>query len=158
MAGAWQNRCVDAPDPPIVNWPSAVFAFLVDSLLVWGPAVAVFLLAPAHALPLAAGTVLAALGANWTLYAGGTTLGTYVCGFRILTRHGLAPGRSYGLVLSLLTFASVPVIVGLLAINFAPGNEASGTVGSPASYPLFGERTSRRRFLQAADDHWERWT
>ncbi len=158
MAVAWQNRCVDAPDPPIVNWPSAVSAFLVDSLLVWGPAVAVFLLAPAQALPIASGTVLAAVGANWTLYAHGATLGTCVGGFRIRTRSGLAPGRSYGFVLSLLTFASAPVIVGLLAITFAAGNDAYGPVGTPASYPLFGERTSRRRLLQAADDYWERWT
>jgi hypothetical protein len=141
-----------------VSWPSFAFAFLVDSLLVWVPAAAVFFLAPEHQLPLAAGTVLAALAANWMLYAHGTTLGTYLCGYRIRTRDGHAPGRTYGLILSLFTFASVPAVLALLAISFAPGNDASGPLGSPASYPLFGERTGRRRLLQAADDYWERWT
>lgn len=158
MAVAWKNHCVDAPDPLTVNWPSFVFAFFVDTLLVWVPAVSVFFFAPGHQLPLAAGTVLAAVAANWILYAHGTTLGTYLGGFRIRTRNGQAPGRTYGSILSLFTFASVPAIVVLLAITFAPGNEASGPLGSPASYPLFGERTSRRRFLQAADNLWERWT
>jgi hypothetical protein len=141
-----------------VNWPSLLFAFLVDSLLIWVPAALVFFLTPGHQLPLAAGTALAAVAANWALYAHGTTLGTYLGGFRIRTRNGQAPGRSYGLILSLLTFASVPAIAVLIAITFAPGNEASGPAGSPASYPLFGERNRRRRFLQAADNYWEQWT
>ncbi|WP_211880941.1 hypothetical protein [Pseudarthrobacter albicanus] len=150
---------MDAPDPLTVNWPSFLFAFLVDSLLVWVPVASVFFLAPGHQLPLAAGTVLAAVAANWTLYAHGTTLGTYLGGFRIRTRDGQAPGRTYGLILSLFTFASVPAIAVLIAITFAPGNNnATGLFGSPASYPLFGERTRRRRFLQAADDCWERLT
>ena len=158
MALACKNHCVDAPDPLTVNWPSCLFALLVDSLLVWVPAVFVFFLAPAHALPLAAGSALAAVAANWTLYSRGATLGTYLGGFRIRTRTGQAPGRRYGLILALLTFASVPAIAVLLAIAFAPGNNASGPLGSPASYPLFGERTHRRKFLQAADDYWELWT
>ncbi len=158
MAVAWKNHCVDAPDPPTVNWPSILFAFLVDSFLVWVPAVSVFFLAPGHQLPLAAGTVLATVAANWSLFAHGTTLGTHLCGFRIRTRNGQAPGRTNGLILSLFTFASAPAIVLLIAITFAPGNEASGPLGGPASYPLLGERTRRRRFLQAADNCWERWS
>jgi hypothetical protein len=154
----WKNHCVDAPDPLAVNWPSFLFALLVDSLLVWAPAASVFLLAPGLQLPLAAVTVLAAVAANWTLYVRGTTLGTYLGGFRIRTRNGQEPGRRYGLILSLFTFASAPAVAVLIAITFAPGNDASGPLGSPASYPLFGERTRRRRFLQAADDYWERWT
>ncbi|SDL58360.1 hypothetical protein SAMN04487916_1112 [Arthrobacter sp. ov407] len=157
-AVACQNHCVDTPDPLTVNWPSVLFALLVDSLLVWVPASLVFFLAPEHALPLAAGSALATVAANWTLYSHGTTLGTYLAGFRIRTRNGQAPGRTYGLVLALLTFASVPAIAVLIAVNFAPGNDASGPLGSPASYPLFGERTSRRRLLHAADDYWERWS
>lgn len=149
---------MDAPDPLTVNWPSCLFALLIDSLVVWVPAVSVFFLAPAHAVPLAAGFALAALAANWTLYSRGTTLGTYLGGFRVRTRSGQAPSRMYGLILSLLTFASVPALAVLLAITFAPGNNASGPLGSPASYPLFGERTHRRKFLQAADDYWELWT
>ena len=157
-AVACQNHCMDAPDPLTVNWPSVLFALLVDTLLVWVPATFVFFLAPAHALPLAAGTLLVVVAANWMLYSHGTTLGTYLGGFRIRTRNGQAPGHAYGLVLSLLTFASVPAIAVLIAITFAPGNDAYGPLGSPASYPLFGERTSRRRLLQAADDYWELWT
>jgi hypothetical protein len=101
--------------------------------------------------------MLAMVAANRTLCARGTTLGTYLGGFRIRTRNGQAPGRTYGLILSLFTFASVPAIAVLIAIAFAPGSEASGPLGRPVSYPLFGERTRRRRFLQAADDFWERW-
>jgi hypothetical protein len=149
---------VDAPDPLTVNWPSGLFALLIDSLLVWVPAVSVVFLAPAHAFPLAAGLALAATAANWALYSRGTALGTYLGGFRIRSRSGQAPGRRYGLILALLTLASVPAIAVLLAITFAPGNNASGPLGSPASYPLFGERTHRRKFLQAADDYWELWT
>ena len=154
---AWKNHCVDVPEPLIVNWPSFLFALLVDSLLVWLPAASVFFFAPGHQLPLAAGIVLATVAANWTLCARGTTLGTYLGGFRIRTRNGQAPGRTYGLILSLFTFASVPAIAVLIAITFAPGSEASGLLGNPVSYPLFGERTRRRRCLQAADDFWEHW-
>jgi hypothetical protein len=154
---AWKNHCVDAPDPLTVNWPSFLFVLLIDSFLVCVPAASVFFLAPEHQLPLAAGTALAAVAANWALYARGTTLGTYLGGFRIRTRNGQAPRRAYGLILSLFTFASPPAIAVLIAITFAPGN-APGPWGSPASYPLFGERTRRRRFLQAADDLWERST
>ena len=149
---------MDAPDPLTVNWPSCVFALFVDSLLVWVPAVSVFLLAPTHPLPLAVGSALAVAAANWMLYARGTTLGTYLGGFRIRTRNGQPPGPRYGLILALLTLASVPVIAVLMAITLAPGNNASGAWGSPASYPLFGERTHSRRFLQAADNYWELWT
>lgn len=148
---------MNAPEPLTVNWPSFLFALIVDSLLVWVPAASVFFLAPGHPLPLAAGTVLAAVAANWALYARGATLGTYLGGFRIRTRNGQAPGRTYGLILSLFTFALVPAIAVLMAIAFAPGSEASGPWGNPVSYPLFGERTSRRRFLEAADDCWENW-
>jgi hypothetical protein len=154
-AVACQNQRVDAPDPLTVNWPSFLFALLVDSLLVWVPATLIFFLAPEYALPLAAGSALAAVAANWTLYSHGTTLGTYLGGFRIRTRTGQAPGIAYGLILSLFTLASIPATAVLIAITFAPGDmNTSSLFGSPVSYPLFGERTRRRRLLQAADELW----
>lgn len=154
---AWKNHCVKTPEPVIVDWPSLLFALLVDSLLVWGPAVSLFFLAPGHQGSLALVVVLLALVANCALYARGTTLGTYLGGFRLLTRRRQAPGLTYGLALTLLSFAPVLAIGFLFAVSFTPGNNASGFLGRPESHPLIGERTHRRRFLQAADDYWERW-
>lgn len=154
----WKNHCVNTPEPVIVDWPSLLFALLIDSLLVWGPAISLFFLAPAHQSSLALVVVLLALVTNCALYARGTTLGTYLGGFRLRTRRRQAPGLTYGLALTLLSFAPVLAIGFLFAVSFTPGNNASGSLGRPESHPLIGERTRRRRFLQAADDYWERWS
>jgi NAD(P)-dependent dehydrogenase (short-subunit alcohol dehydrogenase family) len=37
-------------------------------------------------------------------------------------------------------------------------SDASGPLGRADSYPLLGEQIRRRRFLQTADDCWERWS
>lgn len=153
----WQNHRVETPEPVIVDWPSLLFALLVDSLLVWGPAVSLFFLVPAHQGSFALATVLLALTVNWALYARGTTLGTYLGGFRLCTRRRQAPGLTYGLVLTLLSFAPVLAIGFLFAVSFTPGNNASGFLGRPENHPIMGERIHRRRLLQAADDYWERW-
>lgn len=149
---------MDTAEPVTVDWPSLLLALLIDSLLVWAPAASLFFLAPGHQVPLALGLVLTALAANCALYAGGTTIGTYLCGFRLRTRHQQQPGLSYGLILALLTFASVPAVALLIAVSLTPVNSASGPLGRPVGYPLVGERTHRRRVLQAADDYWERWS
>lgn len=149
---------METPEPAIVDWPSLLFALLIDSLLVWAPPVSLFFLAPGHQIPLGLGLVLSASVANCVLYSRGTTLGTYLGGFRLRTRRWQPPGLRYGLILALLTWASVPAIVVLVAVSFTPVNNASGPLGRPESHPLFGERTHRRRFLQAADDYWERWS
>lgn len=149
---------METPKHVIVDWPSLLFALLVDSLVVWAPAVSLFFLAPEHHVTFALGLVLAALVANCALYARGTTLGTYLGGFRLRTRRRQPPGLTYGLILTLLTLASLPAIAVLTAISFMPGNNASGPLGRPEKHSLFGERTHRRRFLQAADDYWERWS
>jgi hypothetical protein len=65
---------------------------------------------------------------------------------------------AYGLVLTLLSFAPVLAIFVLMAVSVTPGNNASVSLGRPESYPFVGERLHRRRFLQAADDYWERWS
>ncbi|WP_180987420.1 hypothetical protein [Arthrobacter sp. AFG20] len=46
----------------------------------------------------------------------------------------------------------------LAAISYTPVSDASGPLGRADSYPLLGEQIRRRRFLQAADDYWERWS
>src|SRR4051794_5419361 len=103
----WQNRRVETPEPVIVDWPSLLFALIVDSLVIWGPALSVFFLVPAHQGSIAVAMVLLALITNWALYARGSTLGTYLGGFRLQTRRRQAPGLTYGLVLTLLSFAPV---------------------------------------------------
>lgn len=149
---------METPEPVIVDWPSLLFALLIDSLLVWVPAVWAFLFAPANRVLFALFLMLVALAVNCVSYARGTTLGTYLAGFRLRTRRRKPPGMSYGLMLTLLTFASIPGLAVLAAIGFTPTNNASGPLGRPDSHPLIGERTRRRRFLQAADDYWERWS
>ncbi|MFF2318298.1 hypothetical protein ACFVTE_18775 [Arthrobacter sp. NPDC058097] len=148
---------MEIPEPVIVDWPSLLFALIVDSLLVWGPAVSAFYLVPVHQGPIALTVVLVALIANWALYARGTTLGTQLGGFRLQTRRREAPGRSYGLVLALLTFAPVLALGLLLTVSLVAGNNASGFLGRPQSLPIVGVRIRPRRFLQAVDDYWERW-
>ncbi|WP_144670818.1 hypothetical protein [Arthrobacter sp. U41] len=142
---------MEAPEPEIVDWPSLLSALFIDSLLVWGPAVAVFLSAPERTIPIALAMVLAALVVNCALYTRGTTLGTYLAGFRLRTWHGQPPGPAHGLLLTLLSFLPVLAIGFLLAASFTPGNNASAPLGRPEGYPLIGERIQRRRFLQAAD-------
>jgi hypothetical protein len=127
-----------------VRWPAFLFALIIDSLLVWVPTTFVFLFAPELGLLLAAGSALALFAANWTLYSYGTTLGTYLGGFRLRTRNEERPGHTYGLIISLLTLVSVPATAALIALTIAPGvTNVSSFLGSPVSYPLFGERTRR---------------
>jgi hypothetical protein len=148
---------VEIPEPVIVDWPSLLFALIVDSFLVWGPAVSVFFLVPAHQGSLALAVVLLTLIVNWALYARGTTLGSQLGGFRLQTRRREVPGLSYGLVLTLLSFAPVLALGFLLTVSLIAGNNASGFLGRPESLPIVGARIRPRRFLQAADDYWERW-
>lgn len=153
---ACKNHCVNTPEPAIVDWPSLLFALLIDSLLVWAPTVLLFVLAPGRWIPLVL-ILFTALATNWALYARGTSLGSYLGGFRLRTRHGQPPGPAYGLILTALTFLSIFVIAAVIAVSFTPSGNASSPLGRPESHPLFGERIRRRRFLQSADDYWERW-
>lgn len=153
-----KNRCVEAPEPEIVDWPSLLSALLIDSLLVWGPAASVFLSAPGRLIPIAVGMVLAALVVNCALYTRGSTLGTYLAGFRLRTWRRQPPGLASGVFLTLLSFLPILAVGFLMAVSFTPGNNASAPLGRPESYPLVGERIHRRRFLQAAEKYWERWS
>ncbi|NUU32996.1 hypothetical protein [Arthrobacter sp. C9C5] len=147
---------MDTPESAIVNWPSLLFSLLIDSLLVWAPTVLLFILAPGNWIPLVV-FLFTALATNWALYARGTSLGSFLGGFRLRTRRGQPPGPAYGLILSALTLLSMFVVAVAVAVSFTPGNDASGPLGRPENHPLLGERTHRRRFLQAADRYWERW-
>ncbi|WP_115788434.1 hypothetical protein [Arthrobacter silvisoli] len=149
---------MDSPEPKVVDLPSLLFGLLVDSLVVWAGAVLAFVFLPAHHIPVALGLLFAALLANWALASRGSTLGARLAGFALRTRNGRAPGAKYGLVLTLLALLSVPSIVFLIAVNYPGGGDASGPLGDPASYPLLGLRTGRRRLLEAADAYWERWS
>ncbi|WP_120521594.1 hypothetical protein [Arthrobacter celericrescens] len=148
---------MEPDEPEIVDWPSLLFALLVDSFVVWAPAVLAFMLLPAHRIPIAMGVLLGALLANWALYNRGTTLGARLAGFRLRTRRRQVPGAKYGLILALTSLLSVPAVLLLVIVN-VPGGDVSGPLGDPASYPLLGERTGRRRLLEAADAYWERWS
>jgi|GEM_PF-3597015 len=148
---------MDAPEPEIVDWPSLLFALLVDSLAVWAPAVLAFVVLPAHQIPIAFGLLFAALLTGWALAKRGTTLGARLAGFTLRTRKGREPGAKYGLILTLLALFSVPSVALLITVNYPDGN-ISGPLGSPASYPLLGLRTGRRRLLEAADACWGRWS
>lgn len=118
---------METPEPVIVDWPSLLFALMIDSLLVWVPAIWLFFFAPDDRIVFAFLLMLAALAVNCDSYARGTTLGTYSAGFRLRTRRRKPPGMSYGLVLTLLT-----------AVSFAPTNNAAGPLGRPHSHPLIG--------------------
>lgn len=142
---AWKNHCVENPEAVIVDWSSLLFALLVDSLLIWGPAVLALFLAPAHQGSFALVIVLLALMANCSLYARGTTLGTYIGGFRLRTRRHQAPGLAYGLVLTLLSFAPILAIGFLFAVSFTPGNNVSGSLGRPEGRAFNPEVAARRK-------------
>lgn len=86
------------------------------------------------------------------------TLGTCLGGFRLRTRRREVPGRKYGLLLATINLGSVPAVAVLVAMSYAPVSDASGPLGRSDSYPLLGEQIRRRRFLQPADDYWERWS
>ncbi|OFI39139.1 hypothetical protein BIU82_15995 [Arthrobacter sp. SW1] len=144
---------MDAAEPEIVDWPSLLLAVLLDSLIVWTPAVLVFALGGPAAVAL--GLLTAAVAAYWAFLARGATPGTGLCGFSLRTRSGDKPGPKYGLVLALMALFSVPAAVAIAVIN-VPGADAGGPPGDPAAYPIRGERIARRRLLEAADAYWER--
>jgi hypothetical protein len=62
------------------------------------------------------------------------------------------------LALAALNLGSLPALAVLAAISHTPVSDASGPLGRADSYPLLGEQIRRRRFLQTADDYWERWS
>lgn len=138
-----------------VDWASLVTALLVDCAVQWLPALAVFRLSPPSAWPLSLACFGAALAVNLVLYSRGTSLGAALCGFRLRRRDGGPPGFKAGSILvglGVLTVAVVAVMV-LLAYN-----SSSPLTADPRSYPLRAERTRRRRFLEAADANWRRWS
>lgn len=142
----------------IVNWPSILLALLVDSALVWGPAIAVFALVSGYRFTLPLLLVAVFLAINSSLYAQGSTLGTCVGGFRLRTRQGGRPGWMYGLIFALANALCIPVLAVIMVTSFIPGSDISSSLGRADSYPLRGERIYRRRFLQAFDNYWARWS
>ncbi|MFF5793107.1 hypothetical protein ACFY5D_13755 [Paeniglutamicibacter sp. NPDC012692] len=151
---------MEIPKEKVVNWPSLIFALVVDTLLVWAPAIAVLFLAPGHQVPLAVLLILATLTSNFVLYARGVSLGTWLGGFRLRQRNLQPPGRKYGVVLTLISFASIPAIALMIFLSFDGGDAGDSTdlPGKANSYPVVGERIRRRRWLQGADAYWKRWS
>ncbi|GAB4100521.1 hypothetical protein [Sinomonas halotolerans] len=74
--------------PETVDWPSILFALLVDSLLVWVPGV-LLLLSPARLGWASLALGIAALASNCFLYARGATLGSLLGGLAALLGLGL---------------------------------------------------------------------
>ena len=95
-AVAWKNRLVEIPEELVVNWPSLLFALVVDTLLVWAPAVAVFLLATDPWIPLAMLWLLAVLASNFALYARGVSLGTWLAVSGCVKETGNRPVENTG--------------------------------------------------------------
>jgi ABC-type Fe3+ transport system permease subunit len=91
----------------------------------------------------------------WTMQAKGHTPGSAVSGFRFLTWKYRIPGAKYGLALVLVRVVAPPLWVAVAVIMSVPGD---GPLPGLEGFPFIGERTHRRRFLEAADDHWERWS
>ena len=154
----WKNIYVGNPGSVIVNWPSLLVALLVDSAVVWVPGVAVLMLVPGYRLIFPLCLVLASVATISALYARGSTLGTWLGGFQLRTRQDERPGWKYGLVLAMVNVACIPVLAVLAVASFSPGKDLSNSLGRPESHPIRGERISRRRFLQAFDDYWARWS
>jgi len=141
----------------MVNWPSLLMAQLVDSAVVWVPTVAVFTLVPGYRLVFPLCIVLVSVGINSCLYARGSTLGTWLGGFRLRTRQRERPGWKYGLILALANVACIPALAVMVVASFSLGKDLSNSLGRPERQPIWGERIYRRRFLQAFDDYWARW-
>ncbi len=85
----------------------------------------------------------------------GTDAGLCRVGFRFLTWKNRLPGVKYGLVLVLGRVVAPPLWVAVAVIVSLPGN---APLPGPEGFPIIGERTGRRRFLEAADDYWARWS
>lgn len=150
---AWKNQLVEIPEQSIVNWPSLLFALVVDTLLVWAPTVALFFFAPEYQIELALGMLLSVMAINFWLYSRGMSFGTFLAGFRLRTRKKQPPGKAYGLVLTMISFASIPAIALMVYLSF-DGGGPGGPVDIPGksdSYPVLAERIHRRRWLKGVD-------
>lgn len=145
-------------EPQPVDIPSWFIAAVIDSLIIWAPAAGSLIFAPDSALFQSIGWVLLAFVGNWALYSQGFTLGTRIAGFRAQKRQNVAgPGWKRGLLIAFATTFWLPLLVVLVLVEFAP-TDIGGALSSARSYPVIGNRTHQRRWLQAADDSWERWT
>ncbi|KRE47651.1 hypothetical protein ASG92_10530 [Arthrobacter sp. Soil736] len=148
-----------ASESNYVSWPSHLFAGLIDAVAFWTlPVLAVTLGADrngqgAMLLPAAAWVVLLLI--FWAMHAKGHTPGSAVSGFRFLTWKNRLPGAKYGLALVLVRVVAPPLWVAVAVIVSVPGG---GPLPGLEGFPMIGERTGRRRFLEAADDYWERWS
>lgn len=145
-------------EPQPVDIPSWFVAAVIDSQIIWAPAVGSLIFAPDSAFLLPIGWVVVAFVGNWALYSYGCTLGTRIAGFRAQKREENGrPSWRWGLLIVLATTFWLPVVVLLVLIEFAP-TDMGGALSSVRSYPVIGSRRQQRRWLQAADDGWERWT
>jgi hypothetical protein len=150
---------MSASESNAVSWPSHLFAGLIDAVAFWTvPALAVTLGAERNgpgAMLLAGTSWVVLLLIFWAMHAKGQTPGSAVSGFRFLTWKNQLPGLKYGLALVLARVVAPPLWVAVAIIASDPGN---GPLPGLEGFPIVGERTGRRRFLEAADDYWERWS
>lgn len=136
------------PRKRYVNWPSAIAAVFVDSLLVWLPALGALFLDTGNDLMLLAAWVSLISLVNFTSYVKGTSVGSIAAGIRFAKRQGGIPGKGYALLLTVLSLFSIPVLAVVILFEFL----GFGFVSSPMSkYRLVGIRISKRRVLEALD-------
>ena len=138
-----------------MDWASLLTALLVDSALQWLPALAVFRLSQPSAWPLSLVCLGAALVVNLVLYSRGKSLGMALCGFRLRRRDGRLPGFKAGSVLVGLGVLAVAVFAVMALLEY---NSSSPLTAELRGYRIRAERTRRRRFLEAADSYWRRWS
>lgn len=150
---------MSASESSPVSWPSHLFAGLIDAVLFWVvPVLGATLGAERYgqgAMLLAVTSWVALLVVFWVMHAKGRTPGSAVSGFRFLTWKNRLPGVKHGLALVLARVVAPPLWVAVAIIASDPGN---GPLPGLEGFPIVGERTGRRRFLEAADDYWARWS
>ncbi|MGO2780390.1 hypothetical protein, partial [Glutamicibacter arilaitensis] len=157
---SWAGECreqacddysLSRPRKRFVNWPSAIAAIFVDSLLIWLPAWGALFLDTGNDLVLAIAWVSLVSIVNFASYVKGTSVGSLAAGIRFERNQGQAPGKGYALLLSFLSLFSIPVLAVIILIDYL-GNDIPS---KPLSkYPLIGIRTAKRRVLEACDKLW----
>lgn len=134
-----------------MNWPSAIAAIFVDSLLIWLPAWGALFLDTGNDLVLVIAWDSLVSIVNFASHVKGTSVGSLAAGIRFERNQGQAPGKGYALLLSFLSLFSIPVLAVIILIDYLGNDIPSKPL---PKYPLIGIRTAKRRVLEACDKLW----
>ena len=74
--------------------------------------------------------LLSVMAINFWLYSRGMSFGTFLAGFRLRTRKKQPRGKAYGLVLTMISFASIPAIALMVYLSF----DGEGVQAVPWTY------------------------